>query len=230
MRAILLSGGYGTRLRPLTLKVPKCLVPIKNKPLLGIWFERLVEAKIGPLLVNTHYLKDEVENFIECNEFKGMVTLVHEEILLGTAGTLIANLDFYENQDGLLIHADNYCLADFSAFQEAHLNRPPECLMTMMTFRTDSPTSCGIVELNEHGIVIDFHEKRQNPPGNLANGAIYILSAELLDILRIKLFFAKDFSTEIIPHLIGRIYSYEINEILMDIGSIKSYNNANKLP
>ncbi len=227
MRAILLSGGYGTRLRPLTLKVPKCLVPIKNKPLLGIWFERLAEAKIGPLLVNTHYLKDEVENFIERNEFKDGVTLVHEESLLGTAGTLISNIDFYENQDGLLIHADNYCLADLSAFQEAHLNRPPECLMTMMTFRTDSPTSCGIVELDEDGIVIGFHEKMLNPPGDLANGAIYILSAELLDILRTKLFLAKDFSTEIIPHLLGRIYSFEINEILMDIGSIDSYNRVN---
>lgn len=228
MRAILLSGGYGTRLRPLTLKVPKCLVPIKNKPLLGIWFERLAEAKIGPLLVNTHYLKDEVENFIECNEFKDRVTLVHEESLLGTAGTLISNIDFYDNQDGLLIHADNYCLADFAAFQEAHLNRPPECLMTMMTFRTDSPASCGIVELNEHGIVIGFHEKTQNPPGNLANGAIYILSAELLDLLRTKLFLAKDFSTEIIPCLLGRIYSYETNNPLIDIGSIKSYNDANQ--
>jgi mannose-1-phosphate guanylyltransferase len=230
MRAILLSGGYGTRLRPLTLKLPKCLVPIKNKPLLEIWFERLAEAKIGPLLVNTHYLREKVENFVECNKFKDGVTLVHEEILLGTAGTLISNLDFYGNQDGLLIHADNYCLADFAAFQEAHLNRPPECLMTMMTFRTDSPTSCGIVELNEHDIVVGFHEKMSNPPGNLANGAIYILSTELLDMLHTKLFLAKDFSTEIIPHLLGRIYSYEINEILMDIGSIKSYNLANKLP
>ncbi len=227
MRAILLSGGYGTRLRPLTLQVPKCLVPIKNKPLLEIWLERLTEANIGPLLVNTHYLKDQVENFIAVSKFKDRVNLVYEENLLGTAGTLISNLDFYGNQDGLLIHADNYCLADFSAFQEAHRNRPSECLMTMMTFRTDSPTSCGIVELNERGIVVGFYEKMLNPPGNLANGAIYILSAELLDMLRTKLFLAKDFSTEIIPLLLGRVYSYEINEVLMDIGSLDSYNRAN---
>jgi mannose-1-phosphate guanylyltransferase len=227
MRAILLSGGYGTRLRPLTLKVPKCLVPIKNKPLLEIWLERLAEAKIGPVLVNTHYLREEVENFVKCNPFKDGVTLVHEEILLGTAGTLISNLDFYGNQDGLLIHADNYCLANFTAFQEAHLNRPPECLMTMMTFRTDSPNSCGIVELNEQGIVVDFHEKVPNPPGNLANGAIYILSTELLDMLSTKLFLAKDFSTDVIPYLLGRIFSYEVSELLMDIGSIESYNRAN---
>jgi mannose-1-phosphate guanylyltransferase len=76
-----------------------------------------------------------------------------------------------------LIHADNYCLADFTAFQQAHYNRPPECLMT---FRTDNPSSCGILELDERGVVIGFHEKVASPPGNLANGAVYILSAELL--------------------------------------------------
>ncbi len=229
MRAILLSGGYGTRLRPLTLKVPKCLVTIKNKPLLEIWFERLAEAKIGPLLVNTHYLKDEVENFVLRNKFKDRVTLVHEENLLGTAGTLITNLDFYENQDGLLIHADNYCLADLSAFQKAHLNRPPECLMTMMTFRTDSPTTSGIVEINKHGVVIGFHEKTQNPPGNLANGAIYILSSELMNILRKQLSHAKDFSNEVIPLLMGKIYTHETYKPLIDIGLIDSYKRANEL-
>lgn len=229
MRAILLSGGYGTRLRPLTLKKPKCLVPIKNKPLLEIWFERLVGANIAPLLVNTHYLKEQVENFIETNKFKDSVTLVYEENLLGTAGTLITNLDFYGNQDGFLIHADNYCLADLTAFQEAHRNRPPECLMTMMTFRTNSPTSSGIVELDKHGIVIGFHEKVLNPPGNLANGAIYILSVELMELLRTKYNYAKDFSTDIIPCLMGKIYSHESRETLIDIGSIESYNRANSL-
>lgn len=86
-------------------------------------------------------------------------------------------------EDGLLIHSDNYCLADFNAFLKAHQNRPKKCLLTMMTFRTDNPTSCGIVELNKQGIVTGFHEKVSDPPGNLANGAIYILSAELLRTL-----------------------------------------------
>ena len=228
MRAILLSGGYGTRLRPLTLKIPKCLVPIRNKPLLDIWFERLAEANIGPLLVNTHYLKDQVENFIESNKFKDRVTLIHEENLLGTAGTLISNLDFYGENDGLLIHADNYCLANFAAFQEAHLNRPPECLMTMLTFRTESPSSSGIVELDERGVVIAFHEKVLSPPGNLANGAVYILAPEFFKVLRKEFSSTQDFSTEVIPYLMGRIYSHESLNIFIDIGTKESYERANK--
>lgn len=163
MRAILLAAGLGTRLRPLTYSVPKCLVPINGKPLLSIWLERLIEAGIGPLLINTHYLADRVNDFIrECPQHS-WVSLVHECDLLGTAGTLIANLGFFKGEDGLLIHADNYCLADFRAFVRAHKARPTECLMTMMTFRTDSPSSCGIVQLDERGVVVEFHEKIASP-------------------------------------------------------------------
>ena len=76
-----------------------------------------------------------MEDFIEKGVFKNQVTLVHEPKLLGTAGTLINNLDFFQGGDGLFIHTDNYCLADFNSFVRAHKNRPSHCVMTMMTFR-----------------------------------------------------------------------------------------------
>ena len=164
MRAILLAAGYGTRLRPLTNTIPKCLVPINGRPLLEIWLERLTDAGIGPCLINTHFLAEQVDEFVRSSRYRDKVTLVHEERLLGTAGTLIANLDYFRLEDGLLIHADNYCLADFTAFAEAHVQRPADCVMTMMTFRSDSPSSCGIVELDEDGVVVGFHEKVSSPP------------------------------------------------------------------
>ena len=227
MRALLLAAGLGTRLRPITDKIPKCLVYIKGKPLLQIWLERLTQVGIGPFLINTHYLAEQVEAFIEASPFRDQVTLVNELELQGTARTLIANLDFFQGQDGLLIHADNYCLADFTAFQQAHRNRPPECLLTMMTFRTDDPSSCGIVELDERGVVIGFHEKVAKPPGNIANGAVYILSAELLKRLATDLHTAKDFSTEVLNRFVGRIYSYETNEVFLDVGTPETYEQAN---
>jgi mannose-1-phosphate guanylyltransferase len=228
MRAILLAAGCGTRLRPLTNTIPKCLVPIKGKPLLEIWLDRLSKAGIGPFLINTHYLAEQVEAFVEESPYRDQVTLVHEQELMGTAGTLINNFDFFQGGDGLLIHADNYCLADFSAFMKAHEQRPLECVMTMMVFRTDTPSTCGIVELNERGLVVGFHEKVSNPPGNLANGAVYILTASLLDRMRNDLNHAKDFSTEVMHRLIGRIYTYETPNIFMDIGTPESYEKANK--
>ena len=93
MKVILLSAGFGHRLRPLTNKTPKCLVRIKSVPLLKIWIDRLSEQGLGPFLVNTHYLKDQVEMLVD--SLNDEVTLKYEEKLLGTAGTLISNIDFY---------------------------------------------------------------------------------------------------------------------------------------
>jgi mannose-1-phosphate guanylyltransferase len=99
--------------------------------------------------------------------------------------------------------------------------------MTMMTFRTQTPSSCGIVELDQHGVVAGFHEKVSNPPGNLANGAIYLLSAELMQWLRTLTPSPKDFSTEIIGRLMGRIYTYETDAVFLDVGTPQSYALAN---
>lgn len=221
MNAILLAGGFGTRLRPLTDTIPKCLVPIKGKPLLQIWIENLYDSGVNKILINTHYLAEQVNTFISGLDKKYQLSIVHEPVLLGTAGTLRMNHDFFEDKDGMLIHADNYCLADFRAFIQAHNNKPAGCRMTMMTFETETPEQCGIVQTNEEGIVEAFYEKVKNPPGNLANGAIYILTNELIRDITFDT--AIDFSTEVLPRLINKIYSYKTNDILADIGTPESY-------
>ena len=227
MKALLLAAGLGTRLKPLTDTIPKCLVPVNGQALLGVWLDRLSQAGIGPFLINTHYLAERVQAFVAASPSCDQVTLAHENELRGTAGTLIANLDFFEGQDGLLIHADNYCLADFDGFLQAHTRRPSSCLMTMMTFRSETPEYCGIVELDARGVVVGLHEKVANPPGNLANGAVYLLSAELLQTLATELRAVVDFSTEVLQQLVGRIYTYETKEFFLDIGTPEAYELAN---
>lgn len=227
MRAILLAAGFGTRLRPLTETVPKCLVPIHGRPLLDYWFENLANSGVSPLLVNTHHLHKKVEEFVRQSDYSAQVRVVYETQLLGTAGTLIANLDFFAGEDGMLIHADNYCLPDMKQFIQAHQSRPPECVMTMMTFHTDSPSTCGILELNTEGVVQAFYEKVEFPPGNLANGAIYIFSKELLGHISNNLRHITDISTELLPTLMGKIYSYQTNSVFMDIGTPENYAKAN---
>ena len=227
MRVLLLAAGCGTRLRPLTNTIPKCLVPINGQPLLDIWLNTLNKAGQGPFMINTHYLADQVHKFIKLSPYSNQVTFAYEHELLGTAGTLIRNLDFFQDQEGMLIHADNYCLADLSAFLKAHSNRPSECVMTMMTFRTDSPSTCGIVELDERGVVMGFHEKVANPPGNLANGAVYAISAELLARFAQDLRDVKDFSTEVLHSIIGKIYTYETSALFIDVGTPEHYKKAN---
>jgi len=228
VKVILLAAGFGTRLRPLTDSIPKCLVPINGKPLLQIWLESLSFAGLDSFLINTHYLSNQVESFIKKCDFKDMCTVKYEEVLLGTAGTLLANIDFIDHEDCVLIHADNYCLADFNLFMNAHMNRPKHCLMTMMTFQTDNPSSCGIVELDKENVVIDFHEKVDKPPGNQANCAVYILSKEALK--RIKQIAVRedlfDFSDQVINKFLGKIYTFKTTNLFIDIGTIENYNKV----
>ncbi len=221
---MLLAAGYGKRLRPLTFKTPKCLVPIKGEPILNIWLRRLKDNDFGPFLINTHYLSSKVEKYLQKSKFSADTKLTYEKNLLGTAGTLIKNIDFYNNEDGLFIHADNYSMVNLKEFKNYHKKRPKNCLLTMLTFRTKQPSNCGIVTIDKTGIVKSFDEKVMNPPGNLANGAIYILSNKMMEILKTKYDKAVDFSTEILPNFIGKIYTYETKEIFADIGTIDEYN------
>jgi mannose-1-phosphate guanylyltransferase len=229
MRAILLAAGLGTRLRPMTNTIPKCLVTIHGKPLLQIWLERLIDAGVGSFLINTHYLSEQVETFVEKSEFRDHIELICEPELLGTAGTLIRNSDFFKGEDGLLIHADNYCLSDLNAFINAHQRRPERCEMTMMTFRADEPSSCGIVKLDDDGVVTEFYEKIETPPGNVANGAVYILSSELINTINVDFSDVFDFSTEVLPYLSQKIYTYMSSDIFIDIGTVEKYRLANSL-
>ena len=229
MKAILLAAGLGTRLRPLTDSTPKCLVPINGVPLLEIWIERLNRSGVGPILINTHYLAEKVHDYVKKSSFHELVSLVNEPVLLGTAGTLLKNLDFFIDEEVMLIHADNYCLADLPSFMLAHKKRPSGCFLTMMTFRTKTPSSCGIVEINKNGVLVGYHEKVKSPPGNLANGAVYILTADLIKEVKSMSLAPKDFSTEVLGRFIGRIYTHETSEVFIDIGTPESYELAKAL-
>lgn len=223
MRALLLAAGLGTRLRPLTNDIPKCLVPIDGKPLLYYWFKMLNDAGVNPLLVNLHYFADKVTDYIRASGFRHIVETVYEENLLGTAGTLLRNRNFFKEETLMLIHADNLAVFDVRRFIERHYSRPPGCEITMLTFRTATPESCGIVELDGSGIVTAFHEKVKNPPGDLANGAVYILEPGIFGFLEKLCKEVIDFSTEVLPSYTGRIYTFYNDVYHRDIGTMESY-------
>lgn len=227
MRALLLAAGLGTRLRPITECVPKCLVLIKGRPLLNIWIDSLIKSGVKEILINTHYLHEQVREHIELSNYAANILLSNEINLLGTGGSIIKNIDFFNNEDALIIHADNYCQENMNEFYNAHLKRPNNCLMTMMTFRCKDPSSCGIVEINTSGVVEKFHEKVLNPPGNLANGAVYILSPEMLKLLRKNFLNAEEFTIDIISKFTQRIYTYEAKKLFIDIGTPEAYMLVN---
>jgi mannose-1-phosphate guanylyltransferase len=226
MRALLLAGGLGTRLGYLTKNWPKCLMPIHKHPLLEFWINILKNQNIKNAIVNTHYHSDIVIEFLNKPQYKEWITPVYESKLLGTAGTLRENIPFFKNEKILLVHADNWCCCDFTDFILYHNNfRPKNTLITMMTFDSSSPETCGIVELDENGIVVKFHEKIKNPPGTLANGAVYILEPEVLQWLE-NSHNAVDFSTDVLPNFIGKIATWKNNNIHKDIGNIETLIEA----
>jgi mannose-1-phosphate guanylyltransferase len=222
MRALLLAAGMGTRLRPLTDSVPKCLVEINNKPLLDFWIELLIRGGITEILINLHYLHEKVRSHLEKYDLGVNITFVYEEELLGTGGTLLKNKDFFENSPLMLIHADNLSHFDLLAFIKKYECREKDVEITMMTFDATNPEECGIVELDEKGIVVAFYEKVKNPPGNLANGAVYILSPSILDYLISLGKEEIDFSTEVLPHFLRRINTFHNDVYHRDIGTLES--------
>jgi mannose-1-phosphate guanylyltransferase len=219
MRALLLAAGLGTRLRPLTDTVPKCLVPIHGRPLLGLWFDLLFPAGVSRALVNTHWLAPLVEEFVTASPWRDRVDLVAEPELLGTGGTVLANRAWLGDGAFLVAHADNLTDFDVAGLLRAHAARPAGVALTMLAFRTDAPQSCGILETNAQGIVQAFHEKVANPPGNLANAAVYVFEPEVVALAASHGRRVVDLSTEVIPHFTGRILAVETQGYHRDIGT-----------
>src|SRR5579863_10052190 len=131
MRALLLAAGRGERLRPVTDLVPKCLVKIGNRPLLDYWPDPLFDAGIERILLNTHWLAEKVRAHVAASPWWSRVDLVHEDQLLGTGGTILANRDWFGSEAFLVAHADNLTDFDVARLISAHRNRTAGCVMTM---------------------------------------------------------------------------------------------------
>lgn len=232
VKAVLLAAGLGTRLRPLTSSVPKCLLPIGGKPLLQYWFENVVAAGVEDVLVNTHWLADRVEAFIAgWNNSQLKVTTFHEPVLLGTAGTILASQEWWEEASELLIlYADTFTtvrLEDVLKFHRSH-----DLPFTLGIFETDEPQRCGIVDLDHDGVVIDFVEKPENPRTNLAAGGIYVADPGFLkEVLDWNWNFTEpyDLGYHVLPRLIGRMMAYRLQGLLLDIGTPESYQYAQEI-
>jgi len=225
-RALLLSAGLGTRLRPLTDTLPKCLVLVKGKPLLGYWLDMLLGHGVERVLVNTHYLPGAVRQYCGNSPWSGRIDLVHEESLLGTAGTLRTNAAYFEGQGPFfLAHADNLSKFDPTAFFTAHAGRPEGCLGTMMTFETDRPRDCGIVKLDSSGRVIEVYEKAADPPGTLANAAVFMLEEAVLQWIKAHPA-TYDFCKDVVPPLAPKWYTYFNGTFHRDIGNPQALAKA----
>ena len=227
MKAILLAAGKATRLAPLSNHIPKCLLPINGKPLLAYWIDSLLKAGVKEILINTHTHAQMVTEWIESSIDKPYITIDHEEKLLGTAGTLLKHHQWINNQTVLLIHADNLAQPNLKKLIDDHKKKESKAIITMMTFTTDHPQSCGVVSLDQYNIVQEFFEKVANPPSSMANAAIYCIDPQLIQQLIKSETAITDFSTQVIPNFLGKIQASHTSTYLKDIGTIDRYLQAN---
>ena len=225
MNTLLLSAGMGRRLGYLTNNKPKCLIKIGDKPLIDIWIAKTLQLNVNQIFINTHYKARQISQHLSITKKKN-IKILYEKNLLGTAGTVLHNIDLFLQEDLLLIHTDNYTNFNLKALKEAHNLRPSSCDVTMLIFKTDKPAESGIVKVNKQKILIEYFQKVQKPPSNLANGAVYILSKRFLLNYRKNFSKCKDFAEDVIPQLINKVYTHKTNKFFIDIGTHKSLLTA----
>lgn len=223
MKAFLLAAGHGTRLRPLTDAIPKCLLPIRGVPILQIWLETCSYFGIEEVLINVHAHAEAVRDFLHGNSHSIKVQVVEEDELLGSAGTLLKNRDWVSSEEFFWVfYADVLNQANLAAMLRLHQTRYPAA--TIGAYRVPDPSRCGILEMAEDGTVVTFVEKPVCPRGNLAFSGLLLGSQSLLDAIPLKK--PADLGFDVLPRLAGKMLAYPISDYLLDIGTMENYQIA----
>jgi mannose-1-phosphate guanylyltransferase len=225
MKAFLLAAGVGSRLRPITDTIPKCMVPIDGRPMLDIWLDALAWAGVDEVLVNLHHLPDVVRRHLVDRAGPLTVRTVFERKLLGSAGTLKANRAWVDDDEMFLAcYADNLTDFDLRSLVQAHKEHGG--LATLTVFHSERPSAGGVVELDETGSVIGFTEKPVNPVSDLVNAGMYAFHPRVLDEIGGPP--PRDIGYDLLPALVGRARAIQVDGYLRDIGTVEAYERAQR--
>jgi mannose-1-phosphate guanylyltransferase len=193
--------------------------------------EHLDRLKIHDVLINTHWLHEKVEEFVanwSASHKKMRIKLFHEETLLGSAGTLLANRQWAGEGPFFIIYGDNLTNFDLQKMLEFHL----ECglPLTLRVYKGADSQKAGIVTVNNAGVITTFEEKPVKPKSDIGAGGIYVADRKIFD------FFPEpgqpppdgvlDLSYHVLPRMVGAMQAYESEEFSMDIGTPASYERA----
>ena len=223
MKAFLLAAGVGSRLRPVTDTVPKCMVSVGGQPMLDIWLDALDRAGVDEVLVNLHHLPDVVRDHVAGRVAPPIVRTAFEPALLGSAGTLYANREWVDGEDMFLAcYADNLTDFDLRVLIDAHLSHNVPATLTV--FHSPNPSAGGVVELDVGGMVIGFTEKPAAPASDLTNAGMYAFHPEVLDDVEGP--GPLDIGFDLLPRLVGRARAVMVEGFFRDIGTVEAYRRA----
>jgi mannose-1-phosphate guanylyltransferase len=217
MKAFLLAAGLGTRLRPLTDTVPKCLVPVAGRPLLELWLDNFRGAGVDEVLVNLHHMAEQVQSSLAAHRGDPRVRTSYEPTLLGSAGTLAAGREFVGSDEVFLaVNGDNLTDFDLRRLVVA-LEAAPSAQAAIAVFHAPRPQACGILEV-EDGVVTSFEEKPAAPRSDLANAGMYAFRRPVLDLVPETR--PVDIGTHLLPRLVGCSVAVPVGEaFLLDVGT-----------
>lgn len=222
MEAIVLAGGFGTRLRPLTYTHAKSLLPILNKPMIVHLIETLPK-KVDTVILAVNYKKEQIEDYFKKNDVGKKIIINDEPEPLGTGGAT----KFAEKHITgrfLVLNSDVICslkLNDMIKFHEKN-----DAMATISLWPVENVSEFGVADVKENGNIIGFVEKPkpEDAPSDFINAGAYCLEPEVLDYIEKGRLVSME--KEIFPQIIrntGRFFGYKFEGYWMDIGRISSY-------
>lgn len=225
MKAVILVGGFGTRLRPLTLSCPKPLVDFANKPMIVWQIEALKSAGVKEVILAINYRPEIMQAFIdEWAEKLGVKIVCSQETEpMGTAGPLALARDLLDDGSGnpfFVLNSDVICEYPLKEMLSFHTARKAEA--TILVTKVDDPSKYGVVVMDEYGQVQRFVEKPKEFVGDKINAGIYVCSPAVLKRIELR---PTSIEREVFPHVAAdhRLYSFTLPGYWMDIGQPKDY-------
>jgi mannose-1-phosphate guanylyltransferase / phosphomannomutase len=228
MRAVLMAGGSGTRLRPLTCDLPKPMVPILNRPIAQHIINLLKRHRIQEIIATLHYLPDAMRDYFQDGSDFGvqMTYAVEEDQPLGTAGC-VRNVAELLDSTFLVISGD--CITDFDLTAAIRFHRERQSKATLILASVPNPIEFGVVITDEHQRIKRFLEKPSSSEifSDTVNTGTYILEPEVLDYLPLNQ--EADFSKDLFPLLLEKdepMFGYVLDGYWCDVGHLDAYREA----
>ena len=229
IKAMVMSAGVGSRLDPLTRFVPKPLVPIANRPVMDILFEKLISIGVKDVICNTHYLSDKIIERYKKNNFGINFNYIKEETLSGTAGG-VKKCQFFFDKDNpfLVLSADGLSNVDLEKGIEIHKKSGAIATIGIKQISLEEVSHFGVVVTDENGFISEFQEKPSinEAKSNFINTGIYIFDYKIFDYIPENTFY--DFAKNVFPELLKEhaINTFEVKEYWSDIGTLEQYKQS----
>lgn len=224
MRAYVLCGGKGTRLRPYTYSIPKPMLPLGDKPLLEFVVNNLRKNGITDLVLTVGYLRERIQEYFgDGKKFGVKIRYIVEQEEMNTAGSISPDK---KNIDDTFVVVMGDHLTNINLKKMIDFHRRHNGIATLGLKKQGIPLDYGVAELDKEGRIVGFKEKPILQ--NLINSAIYVFEPEIKDYLEPGL----DFAMDVFPRLLKqgkKIYGYPFEEYWMDVGHLQDYENINKL-